>query len=99
MTNVPVFRFKGFSDVWEQCRLGDVAEITSGGTPSRDISDYWNGEIPWATTTEVNYSLIEHTAESITKSGLDNSSAKTMLPKARKKSKKKESVSKSKDFL
>jgi len=40
--------------------LGDMAEITSGGTPSREISGYWNGEIPWATTAEVNYSLIEH---------------------------------------
>ena len=78
MTNVPEIRFKGFTDAWEQCRLGDVAEITSGGTPSREISDYWNGEIPWSTTAEVNYSLIEHTAENITKAGLDNSSAKIM---------------------
>ena len=74
----PKRRFAGFTDDWERCRLGEVAEITSGGTPNREISDYWNGEIPWATTAEVNYSLIEHTAENITKTGLDNSSAKIM---------------------
>ena len=27
----PVVRFEGFSDEWEQCKLGDVAEITAGG--------------------------------------------------------------------
>ena len=31
---VPVLRFKGFTDEWEQRKLGDIAKTYSGGTPS-----------------------------------------------------------------
>ncbi len=74
----PEIRLKGFANAWEQRKLGEVADISSGGTPSRDICSYWNGDIPWATTAEVNYSLILETAEHISTSGLSNSSAKIM---------------------
>ena len=78
MSNVPEIRFKGFTAAWTQRKLGEVSEISSGGTPSREVSEYWNGEIPWATTAEVNYALIEKTTEQITHEGLNNSSAKIM---------------------
>ena len=74
----PQVRFKGYANAWEQRKLGEVADISSGGTPSRDMCSYWNGDIPWATTAEVNYSLILETAEHISTSGLSNSSAKIM---------------------
>src|SRR5688572_4754926 len=32
---------------WDERELGSVAIFTSGGTPSKDRSDYWNGDIPW----------------------------------------------------
>lgn len=57
--------------------LGDVYKISSGGTPSRKVSAYWiNGDIPWVTTTEVTNGIITSTNERITKSGLENSSAR-----------------------
>ena len=76
MTNVPEIRFKGFTDAWEQRRLGEVANISSGGTPSREREDFWDGHIPWVTTAEVHYQPITVTSEKITQLGLDNSSAK-----------------------
>ena len=38
----PKLRFKGFTDDWEQRKLGDVAIITGGGTPSTNVPEYWN---------------------------------------------------------
>ena len=48
---------------WEVMRLGDVAKIVSGGTPSRKKTEYWNGKIPWVKTGEVNYNIITKTNE------------------------------------
>ena len=42
---IPDVRFKGFTDAWEQRKLGDVAIITGGGTPSTNVPEYWNGDI------------------------------------------------------
>ena len=33
-------------DGWRMVRLGDVARVDTGGTPSRDIPEYWDGDIP-----------------------------------------------------
>ena len=61
----------------EKTKLGDIYKVSSGGTPSRKVSAYWvNGDIPWVTTTEVKNGIITTTNERITKSGLENSSAK-----------------------
>ncbi|MCK7633666.1 MULTISPECIES: restriction endonuclease subunit S [Shewanella] len=78
--NVPEIRFKGFSGEWEECKLGDIATLSSGGTPSRKISKYWNGKIPWITTTLVDFNIINKAEEYITSEGLENSSAK-VFPK------------------
>lgn len=61
---------------WEVNRLGDIAIISSGGTPSRSNLSYWNGDIPWITTTQINFNTIFSSEEFITKLGLNNSSAK-----------------------
>ncbi|PKF48763.1 hypothetical protein AT251_23790 [Enterovibrio nigricans] len=62
---------------WKVNTLGSIASITSGGTPSRKKSNYWeDGDIPWVTTSEVNFNRITHSAQSITQEGLDNSAAK-----------------------
>lgn len=57
--------------------MGDiVVKATSGGTPSTKVKDYYNGNIPWLNTKEVNFNRIWNTEKYITKKGLDNSSAK-----------------------
>jgi hypothetical protein len=58
--------------------LGDIANITSGGTPSRSNSAYWNGNIPWVKTTQIQNCIINKTDvdEWITVEGLKKSSAK-----------------------
>ena len=61
---------------WKRVALGDIAQITSGGTPDRSESRYWGGDIPWVTTGEIQFNIITDTAEKITEEGLRNSSAK-----------------------
>lgn len=67
---------------WEVQPIGNIATVTSGGTPSRQVAEYWDGDIPWATTTEVNSDTILETAQSITAIGLANSAAKLLAPGA-----------------
>ena len=68
---------------WSEKRLSEVAHVTSGGTPSKNTSEYWdNGTVPWIRTTEVQNSLItpDQAAIFISEAGLHNSSAK-LFPK------------------
>lgn len=61
---------------WTRAALGEVAHISSGGTPSRNEPRYWGGTIPWVTTGEIQFNTISQTAETITPEGLRHSSAK-----------------------
>ncbi len=62
---------------WETKKVGEVAILKSGGTPSRKRPEFWEeGNIPWVKTGEVDYCTILATEEKITKAGLDGSSAK-----------------------
>ena len=63
---------------WEVKRLGEISDIGSGGTPSKKNSEYWNGEIPWITTSLLNQLTITRADEYITVAGLENSSAKLL---------------------
>lgn len=61
---------------WQLSTIERIATVSSGGTPSRKNTSYWNGNIPWVTTAEVQFKTIIDTAEKITVDGLNNSSAK-----------------------
>ena len=61
--------------------LKDICiKISSGGTPNTSISSYYDGDIPWLRTQEVDFNEINETAMYITEEGLNNSSAK-WIPK------------------
>jgi Restriction endonuclease S subunits len=50
----PAIRFKGFTDTWEQRKLGELGTITTGSTPSTDIPDYYSDDgIVWVTPTDI----------------------------------------------
>jgi type I restriction enzyme, S subunit len=61
---------------WKLKRIDKVANVTSGGTPARQNAAYWNGNIPWITTTQIDFNLITTAHESITQAGIDNSAAR-----------------------
>lgn len=77
---IPEIRFPVFSDSWEQRKLGDMADIVGGGTPSTAIPEYWNGDIDWYTPAEIADQIyLWLSRKKITEQGYSNSSAK-MLP-------------------
>lgn len=78
--NTPTLRFPEFKEEWELKKLGKIAKVSSGGTPSRAQSNYWNGNIPWVSTTLIDFNTILESNEFITNDGLANSSAK-LFPK------------------
>lgn len=65
---------------WRRSTLGEIARITSGGTPDRSKPEYWGGDVPWVTTGEIQFNTITDTVEKITAAGLQNSSAKLFPP-------------------
>ena len=78
---VPKLRFANFTENWEWSKLGKVAKIVSGGTPSTSVKAYWDGDINWFTPAEVGRKIYMNSSKrKITELGLQKSSAK-ILPK------------------
>lgn len=66
--------------VWEQRKLGEMADIVGGGTPSTSNDDYWDGDIDWYAPAEIADQIYVSSSErKITQQGYENSPAK-MLP-------------------
>ncbi|HES6343343.1 TPA: restriction endonuclease subunit S [Streptococcus pyogenes] len=70
---VPEIRLQGFDGEWEEKKLGEISRMFSGGTPNVGIPEYYNGNIPFIRSAEINS---DQTELSITDKGLSNSSAK-----------------------
>ena len=75
----PKLRFSGYTDDWEQRKLGELAEIVGGGTPSTGIDSYWDGDIDWYAPAEIGEQIyLESSQRKITEEGLNKSSAKIL---------------------
>ena len=80
MSRVPAIRFKGFTDPWEQRKVGEIAEVVGGGTPNTGVESYWDGDIDWYSPAELGAQIYaDYSVRKITKAGYDSCSA-TMLP-------------------
>lgn len=71
-------RLPGFRGEWEIMRLGDIAKMSSGGTPKSTTPEYYGGDIPWVSIADMtkNGKYLLKTEKNLTKSGLENSAAK-----------------------
>lgn len=78
----PRLRFPEFhgAEEWSSDALGRIFETSSGGTPDRTKEEYWNGNVPWITTSLIVFNIITAADEYISDLGLRNSSAK-VFPK------------------
>ncbi|KKP36198.1 MAG: Type I restriction modification DNA specificity domain protein [Candidatus Roizmanbacteria bacterium GW2011_GWA2_32_13] len=64
----------GDENKFEISKLGDIARLTMGGTPSTSVKEYWdNGNINWMKSGDIKGDFIYSVPNRITKSGLDNS--------------------------
>lgn len=59
---------------WEYRRLGELVSFSSGGTPSKKRTDYWNGDIPWISAKTLKSEKITTSDLFITTSGLSSGS-------------------------
>ena len=74
----PKIRFKGCTEDWEQRKLEDITEnVYGGGTPKTSISEYWDGEIPWIQSSNIqeNQLFDVDIQKHITALGLEKSAA------------------------
>lgn len=67
---------------WKIEKLKYIGKFYGGGTPSKDIEEYWNGDIPWVSPKDMKVDLINTTEESITEKGLKNSTTLLIKNKA-----------------
>lgn len=79
---VPNYRFPEFEKdgEWAVKKIGSVATVSAGGTPTSTEPRYWGGNIPWMNSGELNYKRINSVANSITELGLKESSTKIIPP-------------------
>ena len=61
---------------WSWTTLGKIGKWQSGSTPNRLNKDYYNGNIPWIKTGDLNNGYITHIPESITEKALNETSVK-----------------------
>lgn len=80
---VPEIRLDGFEGEWELLEINDLADdIQSGGTPKTNVQEYWDGDIPWIQSSDLETNCLFEikVQKSISEKGLKNSSAK-IIPK------------------
>ena len=65
---------------WKEFKLSEVGTWGSGGTPSKSDKEYFGGDIPWLLIGDLNDGVVESYQHTITRRGLDNSSAKIIPP-------------------
>ena len=70
----------GLPDTWLDTKIGHVFDVHVGATPSRSNHDYWDGGIHWVSSSEVAFCRISSTKETITESGLNNTSTNLHPP-------------------
>lgn len=64
--NVPKLRFRGFEGEWEEKKLGELCQLSSGSTPSKSKKEYFTGNIPWVTSGELKSKYLKKTIDNIT---------------------------------
>ncbi|MGY3707378.1 restriction endonuclease subunit S [Lactococcus lactis] len=75
----PELRFPGFTDDWEERKLGELSNIVGGGTPSTSNPEYWDGDIDWYAPAEIGeQSYVSKSKKTITELGLKKSSARIL---------------------
>lgn len=67
-------RFPGFHEEWEVKKLGDITTWSSGGTPPKDNSLFWDGDIPWISATSMRGNVYADSELKITEEGLKKGS-------------------------
>lgn len=79
---VPELRFPEFEGEWIEKKLGDIGIYIGGGTPDTTIEEYWQGEIPWLSSSDILEDSIHNIQKTrfITRKAIEKSATK-LIPK------------------
>ena len=80
MTLKKTVNSKGFPNRWIKVTVNQICTTKSGGTPSRNVSEYFGGDVPWIKSGELNDDVLYSCEEYISRKGLEQSNA-TLYPK------------------
>ena len=80
MTNTSTMQTKtnehSLPDGWRWAKIGDIAEVSTGGTPDTNHPEYYGGDIRWLKSGDVKGTYIDEVPNRISQLGLDNSNAR-----------------------
>lgn len=65
---------------WEMVELGELISTQTGGTPSKGIKEYWDGNIPWVSPKDMKVDFISDAEDHITELAVKKSSTKIVPP-------------------
>ena len=65
---------------WPRKTLGEVCEFRGGGTPSKSIKRYWDGNIPWVSPKDMKFDVVTDSIDHISAEAI-KSSATSLIPK------------------
>ena len=73
-TLTPKLRFPEFREApnWSTKPLGELGDFSSGGTPSKDNPEYWNGHIPWISASSMHTTTIAKSDHRVTSKAIGN---------------------------
>jgi len=57
---------------WRTIPLSELVRFASGGTPSRDVARFWNGDIPWLSAKDLKKFRLSDSMEKVTQEGADS---------------------------
>ena len=84
VTVVPKLRFSEFAASWVKRQLGEIGQFVGGGTPSTSNQEFWNGDIPWISSSDLNEEDIYSISYQrfITEEAVKQSATKIVPPKS-----------------
>lgn len=65
---------------WPRKRLGEVCQFRGGGTPSKAVEGYWQGNIPWVSPKDMKFDIVSDSIDHISFEAIDGS-ATSLIPK------------------
>jgi type I restriction enzyme S subunit len=57
---------------WRETTLGQLTDFLSGGTPSKDVPEYWGGSVPWVSAKDMKRFRLDNTEDHVTADGIAN---------------------------
>jgi type I restriction enzyme S subunit len=72
---------KMIPQTWEITTLGNVYQVIGGGTPSTEMPDYWDGDVPWITSADIEGVRQIKIRKYVTEKGIKESTTNKVPPK------------------